>query len=90
MVKLVKLAKISGVMHEADHAYSIWSTWRLLQLATNVPFVACVINFPCCVMFSGIKLSMGSFVLFVFFLPITLSCRIFVLFYNVECRMLEL
>ena len=27
MVKLIKLAKMAGVMHEADHAYSIWSTW---------------------------------------------------------------
>ena len=27
MVKLIKLAKMAGVMHEADHAYYIWSTW---------------------------------------------------------------
>ena len=27
MAKLIKLAKMAGVMHEADHAYSIWSTW---------------------------------------------------------------
>ena len=27
MVKLIKLAKMAGVMHEADHAYSIRSTW---------------------------------------------------------------
>ena len=47
MTKLVKLAKIAGVMHEADHAYSIQSTWRLHQLATDVPFIACVINLPC-------------------------------------------
>ena len=26
MAKLIKLAKMAGVMHEADHAYSIWST----------------------------------------------------------------
>ena len=25
--KLIELAKMAGVMHEADHAYSIWSTW---------------------------------------------------------------
>ena len=25
--KLIKLAKMAGVMHEADHAYSIRSTW---------------------------------------------------------------
>ena len=31
-------------MHEADHAYSIRSTWRLYRLATNVPSIACVIN----------------------------------------------
>ena len=47
MVKFIKIAKIAGVMHEADHAYYIWSTWRLHQLATDVPFVACVINLPC-------------------------------------------
>ena len=26
MAKLIKLAKMVGVMHEADHAYFIWST----------------------------------------------------------------
>ena len=25
MAKLIKLAKMAGVMHEADHAYTIWS-----------------------------------------------------------------
>ena len=47
MAKLIKLAKMVGVMHEADHAYSIWSTWWLHQLATDVPLIACVINLPC-------------------------------------------
>ena len=47
MAKLIKLAKMAGVMHEADHAYSIQTTWWLHQLATNVPFIACVINLPC-------------------------------------------
>ena len=27
MLKLIKLAKMVGVMHEADHTYSIQSTW---------------------------------------------------------------
>ena len=27
MAKLIYLAKMAGVMHEADHAYSVWSTW---------------------------------------------------------------
>ena len=27
MAKLIKLAKMAGVIHEADHAYSIQSTW---------------------------------------------------------------
>ena len=44
--KLIKLAKMAGVMHEADHAYSIQSTWWLHQLATDVPFIAYVINLP--------------------------------------------
>ena len=47
MAKLIKLAKMAGVMHEADHAYSIQSTWWLHRLATDVPFIACVINLPC-------------------------------------------
>ena len=47
MAKLIKLAKIVSVMHEENHAYSIQSTWRLHRLATDVPFIACVINFPC-------------------------------------------
>ena len=27
MAKLIKLAKMAGVMHEADHAYFIQNTW---------------------------------------------------------------
>ena len=27
IAELIKLAKMAGVMHEADHAYSIQSTW---------------------------------------------------------------
>ena len=27
MAELINSAKIAGVMHEADHTYSIWSTW---------------------------------------------------------------
>ena len=47
MVELIKLAKMADVMHEADHAYSIWSTWRLHRLATDVPLIAFVINLTC-------------------------------------------
>ena len=47
MLKLIKLAKMAGVMHEADHAYSIRSTWWLHRLATDVQFIAYVINLPC-------------------------------------------
>ena len=47
MVELIKLAKMVGVMHKADHAYSIQSTWWLHRLATDVPFIECVINLPC-------------------------------------------
>ena len=39
--------KMAGVMHEADHTYSIRSTWWLHRLATDVPFIARVINLPC-------------------------------------------
>ena len=44
MAELIKLAEMAGVMHQTDHAISIWSTWRLHRLATDVPFKACVIN----------------------------------------------
>ena len=47
MAELIKLAKMAGVMHEADHSYSIQRTWWLHRLATDVPFIACVINSPC-------------------------------------------
>ena len=47
MLNLIKLAKMAGVMHEADHAYSMRSTWCLHRLATDVPFIAYVINLPC-------------------------------------------
>ena len=46
MAELIKLAKMVGVMHEADHAYSIQSTWWLHRLATDVPFIAWVIDSP--------------------------------------------
>ena len=42
--ELIKLAGMAGVMNEADHAYSIRSTWWLHRLATDVPSTACVIN----------------------------------------------
>ena len=44
MAELKKLAKMADVMHEADHTYSIWSTWWLQRLVTDVPFITCVIN----------------------------------------------
>ena len=45
MVELIKLAKMTGVMHEADYAYSVRNACLLHRLATDVPFMACVINF---------------------------------------------
>ena len=59
MAKLIKLAKMAGVMHEADHAYSIQSTWRSDQLATDVPFMACV-QFSS-VQFSSVQFSSVQF-----------------------------
>ena len=47
MAESIKLAKMVSVMHEADHAYSIQSTWGLRRLATDVPLIARVINSPC-------------------------------------------
>ena len=47
MAELIKLAKMAGVMHQADHAYSIRSTWSLHRLAVDVPFIASVSNSPC-------------------------------------------
>ena len=58
MAKLIKLAKMADVMHEEDHAYSIPSTWCLHRLATDVPFIACVINLPCTF---NLYLDMSSF-----------------------------
>ena len=46
IAELIKLAKMAGAMHEAEHAYSIQSTWLLHLLATDVPFIACVIHLP--------------------------------------------
>ena len=43
MAELIKLAKMAGVMHEANHAYSNGIIWWLRRLATNVPFLACVL-----------------------------------------------
>ena len=82
-------------MHEADDAYSIWSTWscywldQFLTLALNIlilssfyismdlstnyfvhlvgvelPLRVVVTILECCVTFSGVKLSIRSFVLF--------------------------
>ena len=44
--KINKLVKMAGVMHQADHVYSIRSTWCLHQLAIDVSFIACVIKLP--------------------------------------------
>ena len=46
IAELMKLAKMVGVMDEADHTYSVQGTWRLHRLANNISFVACVINSP--------------------------------------------
>ena len=45
MVKLIKLDKMAVVMHEADHAYSIQSTWWLDRLATDVLFNSLTLYF---------------------------------------------
>ena len=90
------LLAVMGVMHEADDAYSIRSTWsrywldQFLTLALNIlilsifyismhlstnyfaHFSGCWASFvcschfilECCVTFSGVKLSIRSFVLF--------------------------
>ena len=42
--ELIKLARMAGVMHEADHVYSIRNTWSLHRLATDVSSIACAIN----------------------------------------------
>ena len=96
---------VTGFMHEADDAYSIWSIWscywldQFLTLALNTlilsnfyilldlstiyfaHFSGCWASFvcschsilECCVMFSGVKMSMGSFVLLhVRWIPISL------------------
>ena len=37
---------MDGCYEEADNMYSIQRTWRLHRLATDVPFIACIINSP--------------------------------------------
>ena len=91
------LLAVTGVMHEADNAYSIQSTWlcywldQFLTLALNIlilsifyismdlstnyfaHFSGCWASFvcschsipECCVMFSGVKLSIRLFGLFI-------------------------
>ena len=95
--KLKLIASCDGVMHGADDAYSIRSTWscywldQFLTLALNIliwsifyisidlstnyfaHFSGCRASFvcsyhsilECCVTFSGVKLSIRSFVLFI-------------------------
>ena len=46
MAEWIKFAKIAGVIHQADQAYSIQSIRRLHQLATDILFIAYVINSP--------------------------------------------
>ena len=94
------LLAVTGVMHEADDAYSIQSTWSCywldqfltlalsililsifyisMDLSTNyfAHFSWCWASFvcschsilECCVTFSGVKLSIRSFVLFIWYL----------------------
>ena len=31
MTKWIKLAKMEGIVHETDHASSLWSTWLVLE-----------------------------------------------------------
>ena len=46
MADLIKLAKMAGVMHEADHTCSNRNNWLLHRLTTDVPSIACIINSP--------------------------------------------
>ena len=124
------LLAVTGVMHEADDAYSIRSTgscyWldQFLTLALNTFFVAfyisldlstiyfahfsgCWASFVCschsvpefCLMFSGVKLNIRSFILFhiycclflsplcVLFIPVYAKCNMHdtLLFLSGEC-----
>ena len=99
------LLAVTGVMHEADDAYSIRSTWscywldQFLTLALNIlilsifyisidlsinyfaHFSGCWASFvcschsilECCVTFSGVKLSIRSFALFIWYFS---SCQV--------------
>ena len=100
------LLAVTGVMHEADDAYSILSTWscywldQFLTLALNIlilsiftfqwiclpiillilvgvelPLHVVVTVLECCVTFSGVKLSIRSFVLFLHIARIKLAQR---------------
>ena len=89
MDELIKLAKMVGVMHEAGHAYSIWSTWYLHRLATDVPYIACVINSPCtfacCLDLSGFILWSGLLCL-----KVLIICLLLVYFVSAAgCRFFD-
>ena len=71
MAKLIKFAKMAGVMHEADHTYSTQSTWWLHQLATDVPFIACVINWPCTFTYSS---DLSNFITWIVLSCSSISC----------------
>ena len=45
--KLIKLAKMAGVMHEADHTLQYLEHLVIGSISYDVPFIACVINLPC-------------------------------------------
>ena len=117
-------------MHEADDAYSIWSTWscywldQFLTLALNIlvlsiftfqwiclsiillilvgvelPLCVIVTILECCVTFSGVKLSIRSFVLFlsvseprstltVLYFTFIYSLRYIKYIYNCQCFLL--
>ena len=76
-------------MHEADHAYSIWSTWWLHRSATDVP----TIHNLCyqfakyfCLQLGSVELSVTIwtvvFFIFMYLSPVSLFCA--------RCRMSQL
>ena len=63
-------------MHEADHAYSIWSTWCLHRLTTDVPSIAYVMNWQkyFCMQLGFVEFSPRIWIVVFFYFYLSVSC----------------
>ena len=74
---------IVDVMHQADHATSVWDTQQLHRLATDVPLIASVLSglmlfLLCWICHLVLLQRMGMgwlFIIFFVYCPCSLSCE---------------